>query len=98
MEVLSRICSVVSGRVAHRLFVSQLSPLTTISSKLFISLYPETKGPTLEELADLFERDDPLTGGKLKGKSFDDDEAADTEELSMYKKPATYVESAELKR
>jgi hypothetical protein len=61
-------------------------------------LYPETKGPTLEELADLFERDDPLTGGKLKGKTFDDEEAADVEELGSYKNPASHVETAESKR
>lgn len=61
-------------------------------------MYPETKGPTLEELADLFERDDPLSGGKLKGKVFEDEEVGDAEELGTYKNQTVYVESAELKR
>jgi hypothetical protein len=36
-----------------------------VETTIIFFVYPETKGPMLEELAELFEQEDPLTKGQL---------------------------------
>ena len=43
-------------------------------------LYPETKGPTLEELGRLFEDENPLAKGRLDLEKAHDDDAVHVEE------------------
>jgi hypothetical protein len=68
--------------------VKEPSRLTNIIT----SLYPETKGPTIEELGDLFEKTDPLGKGGMM-----DLERYDSDSVVRGKNGATYIESTELK-
>ena len=51
-----------------------------IETTIIWFLYPETKGPTLEELGRLFEDENPLAKGRLDLEKAHDDDAVHVEE------------------
>lgn len=51
-----------------------------IETTIIWFLYPETKGPTLEELGRLFEDENPLANGRLDLEKAHDDDAVHVEE------------------
>lgn len=51
-----------------------------IETTIIWFLYPETKGPTLEELGRLFEDENPLAKGRLDLEKAHDDDAVHIEE------------------
>jgi hypothetical protein len=55
-----------------------------IETTIIWFLYPETKGPTLEELGRLFEDENPLSKGKLDLEKAHDDDAVHLEEKPKY--------------
>lgn len=44
-----------------------------IETTIIWFVYPETKGPTLEELGRLFEGENPISGGKMDPEKADND-------------------------
>lgn len=66
----------------HRFYIVYVVWLA-IETTIIWFLYPETKGPTLEELGRLFEDENPLAKGRLDlEKAHDDDSAVHIEEKS----------------
>jgi hypothetical protein len=65
--------------IIHRFYIVYVVWLA-IETTIIWFLYPETKGPTLEELGRLFEDENPLSKGKLDLEKAHDDDAVHLEE------------------